>query len=66
MTTRQRNRKYLGRDSEPDDLQVTRAQGSRVFDADGKSYIGFTSGWCVGNLGWGDGEIRAQLRTESG
>ncbi len=66
MTTKQRDRKYLGRDSEPDDLQVTRAQGSRIFDADGKSYIDFTSGWCVSNLGWGDEEVRAQLRRFKG
>lgn len=66
MTIQQRDRKYLGRDSEPDDLQITRAEGSRVFDADGKSYIDFTSGWCVGNLGWGDRGIRAQLRRFKG
>lgn len=66
MTIKQRDRKYIGRDSEPDDFQVTRAQGSRLFDADGKSYIDFTSGWCVSNLGWGDGEVRAQLRRFKG
>ena len=66
MTLKQRDRKYIGRDSEPDDLQVTRTQGNRIFDADGKSYIDFTSGWCVGNLGWGDGEIRARLRRFNG
>lgn len=66
MTIKQRDRKCLGRDSEPDNLQVTRAQGSRIFDANGKSYIDFTSGWCVGNLGWGEDEVRAQLRRFNG
>jgi len=66
MTTRQRDRKYLGRDAEPDDLLVTRTRGSHVFDSDGRRYIDFTSGWCVGNLGWGDAEVRAQLRRFKG
>src|SRR5688572_1930996 len=66
MTIKQRDCKYLGRDSEPDDLQITRAEGSHVFDADGRRYIDFTSGWCVGNLGWGDNEVRAQLRRFKG
>jgi acetylornithine/succinyldiaminopimelate/putrescine aminotransferase len=62
MTTKQRDRKFLGRDEEADDLQIVRAAGSHVFGANGRNYIDFTSGWCVGNLGWGDDEIRAQLR----
>ncbi len=33
MTTKQRARKFLGRDSEADDLQIVRAEGSHVFDA---------------------------------
>ena len=66
MTTKQRARKFLGRDSEADDLQIVRAEGSHVFDARGRKYIDFTSGWCVGNLGWGDAEIRAQLQRFKG
>lgn len=66
MTIKERDRKYLGRDSEPDDLQVTRGRGSRLFDADGRSYIDFTSGWCVSNLGWGDDDVRAELRRFNG
>jgi acetylornithine/succinyldiaminopimelate/putrescine aminotransferase len=66
MTTKQRDRKYLGRNDEPDDLEITRAEGNHVFDVKGRRYIDFTSGWCVGNLGWGDAEIRKQLRRFDG
>jgi acetylornithine/N-succinyldiaminopimelate aminotransferase len=48
----QRARKFLGRDAEAEDFQVTRTEGSYVFDAHGKRYIDFLAGWCVGNLGW--------------
>jgi 4-aminobutyrate aminotransferase-like enzyme len=47
----QRARKFLGRDSDAEEFQVTRTEGSCVFDADGKRYIDFLAGWCVGNLG---------------
>lgn len=66
MNIKQRDRKYVGRDSKPDEFQPTRAEGSLVFAADGQSCIDFTSGWCVGNLGWGDEGIRAQLRRFQG
>src|ERR1051325_1538531 len=66
MTIKQRDRKFLGRESEPDDLQITRAEGSTVFGADGRRYLDFTSGWCVGNFGWENAEIRAQLRRFKG
>jgi adenosylmethionine-8-amino-7-oxononanoate aminotransferase len=52
MNLRQLDRKYLGRDSEAQDLQVARTKGPFVYDARGKRYIDFLSGWCVGNFGW--------------
>jgi adenosylmethionine-8-amino-7-oxononanoate aminotransferase len=52
MNLRQLDRKYLGRESEAQDLQVTRTKGAFVYDARGKRYIDFLSGWCVGNFGW--------------
>jgi adenosylmethionine-8-amino-7-oxononanoate aminotransferase len=39
-------------------IEVTRTEGSFVFDAAGRRYIDFVSGWCVGNFGWGRPEIR--------
>ena len=43
--------KYLGREEDPA-LQVARASGPYLFNARGRRYIDFVSGWCVGNLGW--------------
>ena len=52
VNLRQLDRKYLGRESPPEDLQVTRTKGAFVYDARGRRYIDFLSGWCVGNFGW--------------
>ncbi|MYA59851.1 MAG: aminotransferase class III-fold pyridoxal phosphate-dependent enzyme, partial [Chloroflexi bacterium] len=30
---------------------LVRGEGSRVFDNDGKSYLDFTAGWAVLNMG---------------
>ena len=46
----------------PPELQVTRARGSYLYDANGRKYIDFLMGWCVGNLGWGNPEIEARAR----
>jgi adenosylmethionine-8-amino-7-oxononanoate aminotransferase len=52
VNLRQLDRKYLGRESDAQDLQVARTKGAFVYDARGKRYIDFLSGWCVGNFGW--------------
>jgi adenosylmethionine-8-amino-7-oxononanoate aminotransferase len=52
VNLRQLDRKYLGRESEAEDLQVARTKGAFVYDARGRRYIDFLSGWCVGNFGW--------------
>src|SRR5438105_5215990 len=62
MPLKQSDQKYLGRDSETDDLQVTRSDGSFVYDSRGKKYIDFFMGWNVGNIGWGQKEIRDAMR----
>jgi acetylornithine/succinyldiaminopimelate/putrescine aminotransferase len=54
-------RSYLARDTEADDLRVVRASGSTVVDARGRRYVDFFMGWCVGNLGYAQREIRARL-----
>jgi len=52
MNLRQLDRKYLGRESAAQDIEVARTKGAFVYDARGRRYIDFLSGWCVGNFGW--------------
>ncbi|PTR14410.1 putrescine aminotransferase/taurine--2-oxoglutarate transaminase [Nitrosospira sp. Nsp2] len=48
-----REQRFLGRKI-PGALQVTKAEGSFIFDDRGRKYIDFVMGWCVGNFGWGN------------
>jgi adenosylmethionine-8-amino-7-oxononanoate aminotransferase len=57
MKLRQLDRRFLGRESEPEEIQVVRTEGCYVYDERGRRYIDFLSGWCVGNFGWGNSEI---------
>lgn len=52
VNLRQLDRKYLGRESPPQDVEVARTKGAFVYDSRGRRYIDFLSGWCVGNFGW--------------
>src|SRR3954454_9178809 len=61
-----RDRRYVARAEPPDGVQVARSDGCFVFDHHGKRYIDFTVGWCVGNLGWGNDEVRAAIRAFDG
>ena len=42
------------------------ASHSSLTDARGRKYIDFMMGWCVGNLGWGNTEIRAAAQKFDG
>lgn len=42
-------------------LPLSRAEGSLIWDKDGKRYIDFTSAWNVTNLGWNHPEITDAL-----
>jgi acetylornithine/N-succinyldiaminopimelate aminotransferase len=57
VNLRRLDRKYLGRESPAQDLQVARTKGAFVYDARGRRYIDFLSGWCVGNFGWDNAAI---------
>jgi acetylornithine/succinyldiaminopimelate/putrescine aminotransferase len=56
---------FLGRDEQAE-LEVARTQDSFVFDANGKRYIDFMMGWCVGNFGWGDAVLVKEAKTYRG
>ncbi len=62
MKLRQLDRRFLGRESEPEDITVVRTEGCYLYDERGKRYIDFLSGWCVGNFGWGNREITKRPR----
>ena len=66
MKLQQLDRRFLGRESEPEDVQVARTQGCYVYDARGKRYIDFLSGWCVGNFGWARPGLRSRVHRFAG
>lgn len=66
MNTRQKDKKYLGRDAAPRDLEVANSQGNYVFDTKRRKYIDFYMGWSVGNVGWGIKEIRQEIKNFNG
>jgi len=46
-------------------LPISKAEGSLIWDKDGKRYIDFTSGWNVTNLGWNQPEVTEALITQA-
>jgi 4-aminobutyrate aminotransferase-like enzyme len=65
MTQSAKERRFLARDMPPE-LQVRKVSGSFLFDEKGKKYIDFVMGWCVGNLGWGNANLRKRIREYKG
>ena len=43
-------------------IELVRGEGIRVFDADGREYVDFTSGIAVNALGYGDEGVRQAIR----
>jgi 4-aminobutyrate aminotransferase-like enzyme len=62
MKVKQLDKAFWARGSDADDLQLVRSDGSFVFDARGRKYVNFMMGWCVGNFGWDNKEIREGIR----
>jgi acetylornithine/succinyldiaminopimelate/putrescine aminotransferase len=56
---------HLARDEEESELRITRAEGSHIWSGN-RRFIDFTSGWCVGNLGWEVEELRERLHRYDG
>lgn len=57
-----RDKKFLARDCPAHPIDVVKTQGSFIVDRSGKKYIDFLTGWCVGNMGWRNADIRKRLQ----
>jgi acetylornithine/succinyldiaminopimelate/putrescine aminotransferase len=57
--------RFLARESPPA-LQVARSNGSVLTDSEGRRYIDFVMGWCVGNFGWGSAAATRAVERFSG
>lgn len=62
MNLKQRDRRVLARESNPQDIELVRTDGAYVHDRSGKRYIDFVSAHCVGNFGWGEERLRKVVR----
>lgn len=49
---------FLGRKPLDDEFEIVKSEGFHIYDSQGKKYIDFLMGWCVGNFGWGNPEIK--------
>ena len=47
-------------------LEIEATDGFYIRTTEGRSYLDFTSGWCVGNLAWGNREIRRTIHQYRG
>src|ERR1051325_4842323 len=61
MKTKAAKKNSMGRAEDPYPVEISYADGVFLFDSSGKRYIDFLSGWCVGNLGWGNMQIKNAL-----
>jgi acetylornithine/succinyldiaminopimelate/putrescine aminotransferase len=61
-----KDKKFVGRTKPAEPIEVVAAQGSRIRDASGRTYIDFQLGWGVGNLGWNPPDVVARVRAFEG
>ena len=66
MDIKQRDKKFIGRDSPALDLDIVKSEGNFLYDSKGKKYIDFLMGWCVGNIGWGSKEVKTAVNKFNG
>lgn len=60
------DQKYIGRDTEPEEIEIAKQNGSYVYTARGKKYLDFVMGWCVGNFGWNNQDIKKKIQDFNG
>src|SRR5262245_7197357 len=61
-----KDHKLVGRAARALEIEIVAANGSRLRDEQGRTYVDFQAGWCVGNLGWNPPEILARVRAFEG
>lgn len=66
MNLYDKDKKFLARDCPAHSIDVVKTNGSFIVDRSGKQYIDFLTGWCVGNMGWGNTDIRHRLQQFDG
>jgi 4-aminobutyrate aminotransferase-like enzyme len=59
MSLKTRDRRFMARSAA--ELEIAASTGNHVVDAQGRRYLDFVMGWCVGNLGWGREEVRRAI-----
>lgn len=66
MSTISKDRRFLTRDSAIIPIEIKKSDGAYLYDTRGKKYLDFITGWCVGNVGWGNKQITKRLKQFSG
>jgi acetylornithine/succinyldiaminopimelate/putrescine aminotransferase len=66
MKRNQTRRKLLGLEADAGTLEIVSAHGSFVRDSKQRQLIDFSSGWNVGNFGWGASEMARALKNFKG
>lgn len=66
MSVKKLDQKYLARDGAPHNIEIVKTDGCYLVAKDGQKYLDFAVGWCVGNLGWGNEEIKKTIRNYRG
>lgn len=66
MDLKKRDKKYVARTGKSNGIQIKKSHDSYFIDNKNKKYIDFLSGWCVGNLGWGNTVITQAIKDFKG
>ena len=64
--TSRSDKEYLIRNEDAFDIELKKSEGSFLYDANDRRYIDFLSGWCVGNIGWGNKLIKKAIKEYDG
>jgi len=66
MKLKSREQKYFGRETEAFEVEVASTEGSFIYDRNGKRYIDLFMGWCVGNFGWNNPDVKKAVHYYDG